>query len=226
MRTHPSHHPERSHDGKDAVHRTHSAPFKTGRESRVKESHRKDPASHPDPESCVGGREAAGEALTGAHAGQPSSCEIRYFGVPPPLCEAEGHTEDGATGKAVRGPRAVGDPEHAWKFSARETGDPTGTRHRWWGGSDREVVDPTPGVHVRGKSDDRVVPEKPLNNDRDDLPAEMVEGRRSTEGNTLPETASRTQSRLDASIALQRLGGSPAQIGRRVGTANQRRSRS
>jgi len=39
----------------------------------MKESHRKDPASHPDPESCVEGREATGEALTGAHAGQRRS---------------------------------------------------------------------------------------------------------------------------------------------------------
>jgi hypothetical protein len=35
----------------------------------MKESRRKDPTSHPDPESCVGRRKAAGEALTGAHAG-------------------------------------------------------------------------------------------------------------------------------------------------------------
>jgi hypothetical protein len=28
-----------------------------------------DLASHDDPESCVGGREAVGEALTGEHAG-------------------------------------------------------------------------------------------------------------------------------------------------------------
>lgn len=28
---------------------TTSAPLKTGRELRMKESHRKDPASHPDP---------------------------------------------------------------------------------------------------------------------------------------------------------------------------------
>jgi len=60
----------------------------------MKESHRKDPASHPDPESCVEGREASGEALTGAHAGQPLSCEIRSFGVPTPLSEAEGHTRN------------------------------------------------------------------------------------------------------------------------------------
>src|SRR5208283_5157406 len=65
----------------------------------MKESYGKDPASHPDPESCVGGRKDAGEALTGAHAGQPSSCEIRSSGVPTPLCEAEGNTEDGAIGK-------------------------------------------------------------------------------------------------------------------------------
>src|SRR5262249_54453782 len=42
-------------------------------------------------------------------------------------------------------------------------------------------------------------------NDGDAPSAEAVEGRRPTEGNTLPEAASRTQSRLDASIALQRV---------------------
>lgn len=48
----------------------------------MKESHREDLASHPDPESCVGGREAVSEALTGAHAGQPLSCEIsRIWGA-------------------------------------------------------------------------------------------------------------------------------------------------
>jgi hypothetical protein len=41
----------------------------------MEESHGKDLASHPDPESCACGREAPGEALTGAHAGQPSSRE-------------------------------------------------------------------------------------------------------------------------------------------------------
>jgi hypothetical protein len=43
----------------------------TGKESWMKESHGKGPASHPDPESCVDGRKAGSEALTGAHAGQP-----------------------------------------------------------------------------------------------------------------------------------------------------------
>jgi hypothetical protein len=51
----------------------------------MQESHRKDRADHPDPESCVGGRKAFGEALTGAHAGQPLRCEIRPSGTPTPL---------------------------------------------------------------------------------------------------------------------------------------------
>ena len=42
----------------------------------MEESHGKGLASHPDPESCVGIRKDTGEALTGAHAGQPWSCEI------------------------------------------------------------------------------------------------------------------------------------------------------
>ena len=50
----------------------------------MQESHGKGLASHPDPESCVDGRKAGGEALTGAHAGQPSSCEIMQSGVPTP----------------------------------------------------------------------------------------------------------------------------------------------
>jgi hypothetical protein len=47
----------------------------------MKESHRKGVASHPDPESCVGSRKAADEALTGAHAGWVLSCEIIATGV-------------------------------------------------------------------------------------------------------------------------------------------------
>jgi hypothetical protein len=48
----------------------------------MKESHRKGIASHPDPESCVASREAAIEALTGAHAGRVLSCEIIAIRVP------------------------------------------------------------------------------------------------------------------------------------------------
>jgi len=50
----------------------------------MKESYRKGVANHPDPESCMASREAAIEALTGAHAGRVLSCEIIAIRVPTP----------------------------------------------------------------------------------------------------------------------------------------------
>lgn len=44
----------------------------------MKESYRKGIANHPDPESCIGCRKVAGEALTGAQAGRVLSCEINF----------------------------------------------------------------------------------------------------------------------------------------------------
>src|SRR5262249_42953585 len=76
-----------------------SAPLKTGEESRMREPYGEDPASHPDPESCARTGDGAGEALTGAHAGPVSSCEIRSSGVPTRFSEAEGHTGGRALGE-------------------------------------------------------------------------------------------------------------------------------
>ena len=42
----------------------------------MKEPHRKGVANRSSPESCAGGGNIAGEALTGAHTGQPLSSEI------------------------------------------------------------------------------------------------------------------------------------------------------
>ncbi len=60
----------------------------------MKEPHRKGVANHPDPESCAGHGNTAGEALTGAHAGQLSSSEITSVGVPTLCDKGEGHTGD------------------------------------------------------------------------------------------------------------------------------------
>ena len=168
----------------------------------MKESHGKDPASHPDPESCVGDREGAGEALTGAHVGQPSSCEIRSSGVPTRLSDAEGNIAGGVIGEpstdpaqsetlCTRGNSSHGKREIPWVPSGDAVGRP------------EKVYDRTSDVHAHGKSDGRVVPKKPPNNGT--TPAEVVEGRRPTEGNTESTAASRTQSRLDASIARLRV---------------------
>jgi hypothetical protein len=42
----------------------------------MKEPYEKGLATHPGPESCAGHGNMTGEALTGAHAGQPLSSEI------------------------------------------------------------------------------------------------------------------------------------------------------
>ena len=70
----------------------------------MKESHRKDLASYPDPESCVGARKDIGEALTGAHAGQPLSCEIPQSGTPMLFSDAEGYTGQSITASSGSGP--------------------------------------------------------------------------------------------------------------------------
>jgi hypothetical protein len=49
-------------------------------------------ATHDGPESCVGVRKGAGEALTGVRVGPVLSREIMEFGVPTLSNEAEGHT--------------------------------------------------------------------------------------------------------------------------------------
>ena len=68
----------------------------------MKESHREGLASHPDPESCTRGRKPEGEALTGAHAGQPLSCEIKPFQVQRLLLEPQGNTGRGDKASHVR----------------------------------------------------------------------------------------------------------------------------
>ncbi len=55
------------------------------------------PATHDDPESCVGGRKGAGEALIGVHAGQAMEPRNNHSGVPTLSHQAEGNTVSGAT---------------------------------------------------------------------------------------------------------------------------------
>ena len=79
----------------------------------MKESYRKGIANHPDPESCVGHRKVSGEALTGAQAGRPLSCEIYLSsGAPTLFSEAEGHIIEHAM-RVLGEPCAVRDPRHA-----------------------------------------------------------------------------------------------------------------
>jgi hypothetical protein len=94
----------------------------------MREPHRKGLASHPDPESCAGGSNATREALTGAHADQPLSCEIKLVQGADAVSAAEGKTEGRGARRAPNGPCAVEDPAYAWKLPARNPGDPKSAR--------------------------------------------------------------------------------------------------
>ena len=171
----------------------------------MKESYGKDPASHPDPESCVGGRKVAGEALTGAHAGQPSSCEIRSSGVPTPLSEAEGNTEGGVIGEPPSDPAQSetlctrGNSSHGKREIPRVPSPMVRRVGR------RRSYDRNSGMHARGKSDGRVVPEKPPNKTGLTRPRRWWREGDRLRGTRCRTAASRTQSRLDAWIALDRV---------------------
>ena len=114
----------------------------------MKESPRKDLASYSDPESRVGAREDAGEALTGSHAGQPLSCEIPQSGNADAVFRSRRQHRVERQGKLRSGSRAVEDPAHAWKLLAREPGGPASARRRWSDGPVGEGLWPH-ARHVR-----------------------------------------------------------------------------
>lgn len=94
----------------------------TGRRQRVKVPYDEGVANHIAPESCVDGREAILEALTGAHIGQPLSDERLPIQSAHALQSAEGNTnrcDFASTGRLC----VVGRPWHVCTSSAREPGD-------------------------------------------------------------------------------------------------------
>ena len=96
-------------------------------------------------------------------------------------------------------PRAVVDLVHVEKFFARNLGGLTRARTR--AGPAREGNSRTPSMYADEKSDEAVVPRKRPNKGRQ-LPAEVVEGRASPEGNSRQAAVVRTLSRVTTSIRL------------------------
>ena len=71
----------------------------------MKEPHIEGPATHDDPESCVGAREGAGEALTGARCGQGIEPRNQVTpGCRRRSAEAEGNTVRSRNREAADGP--------------------------------------------------------------------------------------------------------------------------
>jgi RNA-directed DNA polymerase len=99
-----------------------------GEEQKVKVLYGEGVANHTSPESCVLGREAGIEALTGEHVGWVLSRE-RINRDADAVLTAEGHTRgrDSASASSVpRGPR----PQHACMRLVREPGDLRVGRHQ------------------------------------------------------------------------------------------------
>ncbi len=149
----------------------------------MKEPHGKGVANRSNPESCAGGGNIAGEALTGAHAGQPSSSEITSIGVPTLCDEGEGHTADSVNRElsldaaesetlSMRGNSMHGNRE------TLEALPPDGG-----GGRSEKALCRTTDMHVSRESDGPIVPKKRANKAGLMAAAESVEGRGSTKGN-------------------------------------------
>jgi transposase len=80
-----------------------------GGRQRVRVLYNEGVANHIDPESCTDGREAAREALTGAHVGQPLSGERLHIRGADAIQSAEGKTQV-AISQVTCGPASSEDP--------------------------------------------------------------------------------------------------------------------
>ncbi len=170
----------------------------------MKESYGEGLAPRTGPESCVGGREAEGEALTGGHTGQPSSGEIKPSGRPTLLSEAEGHIGCGDMRESRLAPAPSENLGTCGNSLHGNREIPQAPPH---GGDGRsgKVKSHKPDVNVCGKSDGCVVPEKSPNNGGRYTLAEAMEGRRSPKGNAEQTAKPRTQSRKSLSPGLERV---------------------
>lgn len=148
------------------------------------------------PESCVGSRKGADEALTGGSSGQPLSSEIITLRVPITSCQWEGYTfsqrnqDRELTGDAtesetlcMNGHLPRGNREILEISASLEAGRSKKARCR------------NVGMYVSRRSDSLVVPEKRANNAGRPTAAEFVEERGLTKENAKQLLMVRTQSR-------------------------------
>jgi len=160
----------------------------------MKQPYKKGVAIHLGPESCAVGREAGGEALTGGHAGQPSSSEITT-----PACRPGPDRGKARPRTALREPStdaAESKTLSMRRSSMRENRETSGTpAPNKDAGRSGKAASRTPDAHVREESDDLVVPTKRANNVGQPAAAESVEGRGSTKGNSCSLATRRTQRR-------------------------------
>jgi hypothetical protein len=153
-----------------------------------------DVASHIGPESCVGIREGAGEALTGESAGQVLSRERGFA----PGCRRRQLDRKATRNISITQEmfrlRVVVDPVHACKLSAREPGGPVSGRSGWRCGPRCESQGSTTAMNGHRKSDRPIGTEEAVEQKRVRFPvAEAAEGRGLSKGNLFQENKFWTQ---------------------------------
>ncbi len=185
------------------------APVKTGKELWMKEPYGEGPASHTGPESCAGSREGTGEALTGVHTGQVLSSEINCSRMPTLSPNAEGNTLQGDRSESCEGPAESKTLSMCGNSMRGNREIPEVPVQNGWTGRPEKAKCRTSGMYASGKSDGCIVPEKPSN--KGNLPAETVEGRRPTKGNTSPTVVAQTQSWIVmySPLGVRRVAGEP-----------------
>src|SRR6266567_2882752 len=161
----------------------------------MKVQHGKDVASHSGPESCGDAREGVIEALTGETGGSAIEPRNQDFGTPTQLSDAEGKTNQDASGESWDGParsetlHTPGSFLHrSWEISAAPGATTPGSS----GKAKCHTTEPS----AAEKSDAFILPGKPSNKGVD--PTEMVEGRNAAKGNAEQAPAPRTQSRISS----------------------------
>ena len=172
----------------------------------MKEPHRKGPASHSGPESCAGGGNSAGEALTGENTGREIELRNHRSGMPTWLHEGEGNSAGGAKGKSPvqsaesKALRMCGHSLHGNRESLGASGQ-DGTPDR-----SGQATSLSPDMHATRQSHDGIVPEKQPNDDNQYRASEeAVEGRPSIKGNAAGAGGDRTQSRESPCLGLRRV---------------------
>ena len=158
----------------------------------MKEPHSESLANYADLESCAGGGDIAGEALTEALMGRLLSREIPLSGRRP-RGQMGKATPVVASSQAAAEPGAVGEPVHVRKLLAREPGD-LGDALPLSGRPVGEGARRTPHAYAAEESDWAVVPAKGPNKGGQP-PAEDLEGRAWAEENVARRDTDRTPRR-------------------------------
>ena len=165
----------------------------------MKEPYKKGVAHRLDPESCADVGNRVGEALTGAHVGQPSSSEITSPGVPTLYGEGEGHIQDDATCESSRDATESetlglrGNSLHGNRETPKASATPNPLAGNGAAERSEKAYGRTSDRHAFGESDGSIVPQKQANK-AESSAAEPGEGRGPTQGNDLhaghvPDTA-------------------------------------